>query len=104
MENDHKENLGPHHWLRSAVVAQELFLQGQTIQSSLSKNLEADTIKRKTEVARNRSIVIRIVDTIVFLGGQGPLQNNTATKTDLALLDQKIDKLTNFVQKLAERV
>ena len=56
---------------RSAVVAQALFLQGQTVQSSLSKNLEADAIKRKTEVARNRSIVKRIVDTIVFLGGQG---------------------------------
>ena len=56
---------------RSAVVAQALFLQGQKVQGSLSKNLEADAIKRNTEVVRNRSIVKRIVDAIVFLGGQG---------------------------------
>ena len=80
---------------RSAVVAQALFLQGQMVQGSFSKNLEADAIKRNTEVVRNRSIVKRIVDTIVFLGGQG-----LSLRGHREMLTSNVVKGGNFLEAL----
>ena len=55
----------------NAVLAQALFLHHQTIVDSLSDQAKADASRNKLEVARNRSVMQRIVDVVMFLGRQG---------------------------------
>ena len=58
------ENSSAH---RSAAVAQALFLQLKTIDHSIAKA----SSERSIEVARNRAVLERIVDAVMFLGHQG---------------------------------
>ncbi|KAL5469151.1 hypothetical protein EMCRGX_G030359 [Ephydatia muelleri] len=54
-----------------AVVAQALFMKDQTISASIAMQSKANAERRKKEVEKNRSLLRRIVDTIIFLGRQG---------------------------------
>ena len=55
----------------NAKIAQVLFLQGRSIDSSLEQQEKTEILLRKREVAANRSIMKRVIDTVVYLGKQG---------------------------------
>ena len=56
----------------SAKIAQVVFLQGRSINSCLEQQEKNNKIlRRKREVLANRTIIKRVVDTVVHLGKQG---------------------------------
>ena len=55
----------------NAKIAQVLFLQRRSIDSSLEQQEKTKILRRKREVAENRSIMKRVIDTVVYLGKQG---------------------------------
>ena len=55
----------------NAKIAQVVFLQGRSIDSSLEQQEKTEILLRKREVAANRSIMKRVIDTVVYLGKQG---------------------------------
>ena len=75
----------------NAVLAQALFLHHQTIVDSLSDQAKADASRNKLEVARNRSVMQRIVDVVMFLGRQGlSLRGHRETICDDSISTQEI--------------
>ena len=46
-------------------------MKDQTISASIAMQSKANAERRKKEVEKNRSLLRRIVDTIIFLGRQG---------------------------------
>ena len=55
----------------NAKIAQVLFLQRRSIDSSLEQQEKNEILRQKREVAENRSIMKRVIDTVVYLGKQG---------------------------------
>lgn len=55
----------------NAKIAQVLFMQGRSIESCLEQQEKSEILRRKREVVENRSIMKRVVDTVVYLGKQG---------------------------------
>jgi hypothetical protein len=55
----------------NAKIAQVIFLQGRSIDSCLKQQEKTEILRRKREVVANRSIMERVVDTVVHLGKQG---------------------------------
>ena len=55
----------------SAKTAQVVFLQGRSINSCLEQQEKTEILRRKREVLANRTIMKRVVDTVVHLGKQG---------------------------------
>ena len=55
----------------SAKIAQVVFLQGRSINSCLEQQEKTEILRRKREVLANRTIMKRVVDTVVHLGKQG---------------------------------
>lgn len=55
----------------NANVAEVFFVQERFIAASLKQQNERETERRNIQVILNRNIMRHIVDTIVFLGGQG---------------------------------
>ena len=54
----------------NAKVAEALFQQNKTIESSLERKEKAENQRKKLQVMENRGVLKRIVDTICFLGRQ----------------------------------
>ena len=55
----------------NAKIAQVVFLQGRSIGPCLDQQEKGENLLRRKKVVTNRSIMKRIVDTVVFLGKQG---------------------------------
>ena len=68
---------------RNAVIAQAVFSKEQSIQHCLNEQSKAELERKKNEVAKNRTILARIVDAIIFLGQQGlPLRGHRESLVD----------------------
>ena len=52
----------------SAKIAQVVFLQGRSINSCLEQQERNEILRRKREVLANRTIMKRVVNTVVHLG------------------------------------
>ena len=64
-------------------LAQAVFSNEQSMQHSLNEQSKADLKREKNEVAKNRIILARIVDAIIFLGQQGlPLRGHRELLVD----------------------
>ena len=55
----------------SAKIAQVVFLQGRSINSCLEQQEKTEILRWKREVLANRTIMKRVVDTVVHLEKQG---------------------------------
>ena len=65
------------------MIAQAVFSKEQSIQHCLNEQSKADLEREKNEVAKNRIILARIVDAIIFLGQQGlPLRGHRELLVD----------------------
>ena len=55
----------------NAKVAEVLFLKEKTITSCMERQEQDEAAQRKLKVTRNRNVMRRVVDSIIYLGKQG---------------------------------
>ncbi|KAL5502010.1 hypothetical protein EMCRGX_G008703 [Ephydatia muelleri] len=100
---------------RNAIVSQALFLQDDTVQQAFARADSVDNARKRAIVAKNRTVLERIVKVLMLLGRQGlPIRGHREMMTDsmtntgnfletLKLLSTYDPPLQEHLEKIIER-
>ncbi|KAL5505190.1 hypothetical protein EMCRGX_G006585 [Ephydatia muelleri] len=100
---------------RNAIVSQALFLQDDTVQQAFARADSVENARKRAIVAKNRTVLERIVKVLMLLGRQGlPIRGHREMMTDsmtntgnfletLKLLSTYDPPLQEHLEKIIER-